>query len=101
MDRLKPPPRFQTVSKVPKRIASKANAQDLAAEIIRRVRAGTASSGALPYVVHLSEPPTAKERLQLVACRLMQQPIAIVPSKCLTIEEWVERYGRPGGADPR
>jgi hypothetical protein len=86
---------------VPKRIASKANALDLASEIIRRVRAGTANSGALPYVVHLSEPPTAKERLQLVACRLMQQPVAIVPGKCLTIEEWVERYGRPGSAERR
>ena len=84
---------------MPKRIASKANAQDLAAEIIRRVRAGTANSGALPYVVHLNEPPTAKERLQLVACPLMQQPIAIVPGKCLTIEEWVEKYAKQGSAD--
>jgi hypothetical protein len=87
---------------VSKRVASKANAQDLAAEIIRRVRAGTADSGgpgALPYVVHLSEPPTAQERLQLAACRLMQQPIVIVPGKCLTSEEWVKKYGDQGSAD--
>ena len=79
-----------------RRIASKANAQDLAAEIIRRVSASTANSDsrALPYVIHLSEPPTAEERLQLAACRLMRQPIAIVLGKCLTIEEWVQRYGR-------
>jgi hypothetical protein len=36
-----------------------------------------------------------------VACRLMQQPIAIVPGKCLTIEAWVERYGRPESAERR
>ena len=87
-----------------KRVASKANAQDVAAEIIRRVRAGTASSdnpSGLPYVVHLSDPPTAEERLQLAACRLLRQPIVIVPGKCLTIEEWVKKYGEQGSADRR
>jgi hypothetical protein len=87
---------------VSKRVASKANAQDVAAEIIRRVRAGTPSSDSasgLPYVVHISDPPTAEEQLQLAACRLLRQPIVIVPGKCLTIEEWVEKYGRPGSAD--
>ena len=85
-----------------RRVASKANAQDVAAEIIRRVRAGTANSDSpsgLPYVVHLSAPPTAEERLQLAACRLMRQPIVIVPGKCLTIEEWVKKYGEQGSAD--
>jgi hypothetical protein len=76
---------------VSKRSASKANAQDLAAEIIRRVRASSAL-GALPYVVHVSDPPTAEERLQLAACRLMAQPIVIVPGKCLTIAEWVQQF---------
>jgi hypothetical protein len=87
---------------VSKRVASKANAQDVAAEIIRRVRAGTANSdslGGLPYVVHISDPPTAEERLQLAACRLLRQPIVIVPGKCLTIEEWVKKYGEQGSAD--
>lgn len=85
-----------------KRVASKASVQDVAAEIIRRVRAGTASSDSrdgLPYVVHLSEPLTAEERLRLAACRLLRQPIVIVPGKCLTIEEWVEKYAKQGSAD--
>lgn len=79
-----------------KRIPAKVAPRDLAAEIIRRVRASTANSespDSLPYVVHLSDPPTAEERLQLMACRLMRQPIVIVPGKCLTVEEWVQRYG--------
>ena len=82
---------------MPKRIKAKVEPRDLAAEIIRRVRAGTAKSdnpNSLPYVIHLSEPPTAEERLQLAACRLMHQPIVIVPGKCLTVEEWVQRYAR-------
>lgn len=61
--------------------------------MIRRARASRASAGGeLPYVIHLSEPPTAEERLHLAVCRLMQQPIVLVPGKCLTIEEWVHRY---------
>ena len=87
---------------MPRRVASKANAQDVAAEIIRRVRAGTANSDSpsgLPYVVHISDPLTAEERLRLAACRLLRQPIVIVPGKCLTIEEWVEKYGKQGSAD--
>jgi hypothetical protein len=35
------------------------------------------------------------------ACRLMRQPIVIVPGKCLSIEEWVEKYGEQGSADRR
>jgi hypothetical protein len=87
---------------VPRRVASKPNAQDVAAEIIRRVRAGSANSdspGGLPYVVHISDPPTTEERLQLAACRLLRQPIVLVPGKCLSIEEWVEKYGEQGSAD--
>jgi hypothetical protein len=85
---------------VHKRIKAKVGPRDLAAEIIRRVRASTANSdspGSLPYVVHLSEPPTAEERLQLAACRLVRQPIVIVPGKCLTVEEWVQRYASRSG----
>ena len=85
---------------MPKLIKAKVEPRDLAAEIIRRVRASTANSdspGPLPYVVHVSEPPTAEERLQLAACRLMHQPIVIVPGKCLTVEEWVQRYARQSG----
>jgi hypothetical protein len=77
---------------------TKASAQDIAAEIIRRVRASSANQGDLLYVVHLSDPPTAEQRLQLAACRLLQQPIVIVPGKCLSLDEWVERYARPSPA---
>jgi hypothetical protein len=89
---------------MPKRIKAKVEPRDLAAEIIRRVRASTANSGSpdsLPYVVHLSEPPTTAERLQLAACRLMRQPIVIVPGKCLTAEEWVQRYASRSGMRSR
>jgi hypothetical protein len=85
---------------VAKRKSAKVEPRDLAAEVIRRVRASTANSDnpdCLPYVVHLSEPPTAEERLQLMACRLMRQPIVIVPGKCLTVEEWVQRYTTRSG----
>lgn len=76
-----------------KRNRAKLEPYDLVAEIVRRA---TAANGGdrLPYVVHLSEPPTAQEKLQLAACRLMQQPIVIVPGKCLTIEEWMQRHAR-------
>lgn len=48
----------------------------------------------LPYVVCLSDPPTPKEQLLLAACRLMRKPIAIMPAKCETVEEWVARHAR-------
>ena len=62
------------------------DARDIAAEIVRR--AGR------PYVIRLSEPPTAAERLQLTAARLMRWPIAIMPRRCATVAEWLARYGR-------
>jgi hypothetical protein len=52
----------------------------------------------LPYVVSLSEPPTSKEQLLLAPCRLMRQPIAIMRTKCDTVEEWVKRDGGNGRA---
>ena len=84
---------------MPKPVAN-VEPRELAAEIIRRVRASTANSdsaNSLPYVIHLSDPPTTEERLQLAACRLMQQPIVVVPGKCLTVEEWVQRYASRSG----
>jgi hypothetical protein len=57
------------------------------------------SPSGLPYVVHISDPPTTEERLQLAACRLLRQPIVLVPGKCLSIEEWIEKYGEQGSAD--
>jgi hypothetical protein len=71
--------------------------RELAAEIIRRARAGLAkqdSDDFLPYVVHLSDPPTPQEELQLAACRILGRPIAVMPTKCLTVAEWMERFGR-------
>jgi RecA-family ATPase len=41
------------------------------------------------------DPPKACERLQLAAARILRRPIAIMPAKCLTVEEWLERYARP------
>ena len=80
---------------MPKRI--KVEPRDLADEIIRRARATGGSSDhgdLLPYVVRLSDPPTAHERLQLAACRILRHPIAIMPATCLTVKEWCERYAK-------
>jgi hypothetical protein len=70
---------------------SRPSAGDLAEEIVRRALEGRAE---LPYVVCLSAPPTPKEQLLLAACRLMRKPIAIMPAKCETVDEWVEEYAR-------
>jgi hypothetical protein len=69
------------------------NPRDLATEIIRRTAA--AAGNDYSYVVHLSDPPKACERLQLAAARILRRPIAIMPAKCLTVEDWLERYARP------
>jgi hypothetical protein len=66
------------------------SARDLAEEIVRR----TFGDNPAPYVVCVSEPPSEQERLQLVACRLVGQPVAIMPAKCETVKEWVERHSR-------
>lgn len=64
------------------------NAHDLAAEIIRRTNAGDAGS----QVIHLHEPPEARELLQLAAARILRQTVAIVPARCADIDEWLRRY---------
>ena len=61
---------------------------DIAAEIIRR----SAVDGG-GHVVRVSTPPTWHERLQLLAARLERRPIVIMPHKCKTVDEWLERYG--------
>ena len=79
---------------MPKRARPKADARDLAEEIIRRM--GAVDGGNehyVPYVIRFSDPPTAQERLQLMACRMLGRQIAIMPAKCLTVAEWIERYG--------
>jgi hypothetical protein len=70
----------------------KSDARDLAAEIVRRC---AAADGSASYVVCLSDPPTANERLQLAAARILRRPIAIVPAKCLTVSAWMARFGLP------
>jgi hypothetical protein len=42
--------------------------------------------------------PNPKKQLLLAICRLIGQPIAIMPTKCDTVEEWVKRYGADGRA---
>jgi hypothetical protein len=69
----------------------KADARDLAAEIVRRCTEAGVSAG---YVVSISDPPTAGERLQLAAARILRRPIAIMPAKCKSVAEWLERFGR-------
>ena len=66
--------------------------RDIAAEIVRRVASANAETGG-GYVVRLSDPRTPGERLQLLAARLERRPIAIMPHKCATMEEWLARYG--------
>jgi hypothetical protein len=68
------------------------NAQDIAAEIIRRA-AGNGDNSMTAYVLRLARPPTFQERLQLMAARLQRRPIVIMAHKCATMDEWLERYG--------
>lgn len=67
--------------------------REIAAEIIRRASGPDGSKG---YVVRLSDPPTSAERLHLLAARLERRPIVIMPHKCKTFDEWLERYGNLG-----
>ena len=85
--------RFNPWTRMPRRSEGKVCARELAHEIVRRVQVVDGRSDhSFPYVVRVSDPPTAHEQLQLLACRIMRQPIAIMPAKCLTIAEWLERY---------
>jgi hypothetical protein len=58
---------------------------DVAAEIVRR---------ALPdqRVILLSDPPTAEERLQILAASLQGIPIIVADRYEMTMDEWVARY---------
>jgi len=75
------------------------DARGVAAEIIRRAariaHPGGEGKDFVPYVVRLSNPPKPQERLQLAASRILGRPIAIMPVKCLTVEEWAAGYARP------
>jgi hypothetical protein len=61
--------------------------RDVVAEIVRRAT----PSGHL-HVVRLSDPPTERQRLQLMAARLLRTPIVVMPMPCNSINEWMERY---------
>jgi hypothetical protein len=68
-----------------------AEPRDVAAEIIRRANG---PDGRPPYVIRLSEPPTPAERMQLIAARLTRTAFAVMPHRCETADEWLEKYGR-------
>ncbi len=65
--------------------------RDIAAEIVRRVSSANAETGG-GYVVRLSDPPTPREQLQLLAARVERRPIAVMPHKCRTVDEWTARH---------
>ena len=83
--------------------------REIAAEVFRRaaiarraadgVASLAASDGArpIPYVIRVGSPITAAETLQLMAARLNRSPIAIMPQRCKTMAEWLDRYVRLAG----
>ena len=60
--------------------------QELAAEVVRR--------GHGEELIHLSVPPTASERLQLLAAQLQGTPIVIWPKNWEMLEEWLDYYAK-------
>ena len=58
--------------------------RDLVTEIVQRAHGG--------FVIRLSDPPTAYQRLQLTAARLQRSSFVIMPMKCATMDEWLGRY---------
>ena len=76
---------------MPSRPLKTPSPRDIAAEIVRRVSSANVVSGG-GYVVRLSDPPTPKERLQVLAAHLERRAIVIMPHKCQSIGQWVARY---------
>jgi hypothetical protein len=79
--------------------------REVALEIARRAARARSpieglAAGALtaetyrPYVIRVSDPITTHERLQLVAARLQKTPVAVMPHKCKSVDEWAARYAR-------
>lgn len=69
----------------------------IAIELARRAaeRVGHPSEySVVPYVIRVSKPLTALEKLQLKVAILLRSPIALVPHHCKTVDEWVARYGK-------
>jgi hypothetical protein len=75
---------------MPTRRVGRYDPRVLAAEIIRRV-------GDCGYVIHLAAPSTATQKLQLMACRILERPVVIMPTPCATVEEWLERRAQQIG----
>jgi hypothetical protein len=49
-----------------------------------------------PYVIHVSDPPTAAERAAMARNSAAGKWFMVVPHKCETVEEWLAKYA-PGG----
>jgi hypothetical protein len=75
---------------------SRATAQDIATEIIRRA----AATGGKRHIIRLSAPPAGQEILLLWAARLERRPIMVMPHKCATMAEWLDRYGTTKDTEP-
>jgi len=45
-----------------------------------------------PYVIRLSDPPTQGELAQMRANATAGKPYAVMPHKCMSADEWMERY---------
>jgi hypothetical protein len=63
-----------------------AEIQELAAEVVRR--------GHSEELIALSVPPTASERLQLLAAQLQGRPFVIWPKTWEILEEWLDYYAK-------
>jgi hypothetical protein len=76
-------------SRSPKR---RPDAHDIASAIVERAMVEYAGQRRLPYVIRVSDPPTAQERLQLLAVRLQRSLVAIMSHRCETVEEGIARF---------
>jgi hypothetical protein len=64
-------------------------------ELARRAAARTRQPSehtVVPYVIRVSNPLTAFEKLQLKVACLLGSPIAIMPHACKTTDEWMQLY---------
>jgi hypothetical protein len=69
--------------------------RELVAELARRAVIAQGGTGASVSVVRVNNPVTRAERLQLIAARLHGSPFAIMPVRCSTTAEWLQRYADP------
>ncbi len=46
-----------------------------------------------PYVIQVSDPPTAAELAAVERNRAAGRPFVKLPYKCETVEEWLAKYG--------